>query len=172
MNHNSHSNDEEQLVAYLDGELDANSADAVEQRLARDESFRALLARLQNAWDLLDELPQPTVDESFTQTTVEMVAVKMSEGAASETVAMHREARVRNLGWIVAVAACSVVGFFGVRQWQTGPDRALLHDLPVIEKIDEYSEVEDLEFLLALYEEGLFVDDGLGDESTDSETSQ
>ena len=48
----------EQLVAYLDGELDAESSLQVERRLAEDAEFRRELRQLQRAWDMLDELPK------------------------------------------------------------------------------------------------------------------
>ena len=65
----------EKLVAYLDGELDAESSQQVERRLAEDPGYRHELKQMQRAWDLLDELPRAEVSETFTQTTVEMVAL-------------------------------------------------------------------------------------------------
>jgi anti-sigma factor RsiW len=60
----------EELVAYLDGELDAAARQSVEERLARDAEYRSHLQSLQQAWDLLDELPRSSASESFTRTTV------------------------------------------------------------------------------------------------------
>ncbi len=74
-------NDEayEQLVAYLDGELDAETSKQVERRLAENVEYRRELQQLQRAWDMLDELPRAEVSESFTQTTVEMVALSAAQ---------------------------------------------------------------------------------------------
>ena len=76
---------EEELSAYLDGELDAESVRKVERRLARDGSYQLELQRLERAWRLLDDLPRATVDESFTKSTIEMVAVA-EESNTLETV--------------------------------------------------------------------------------------
>ena len=50
----------QELVAYLDGELDAETSTRVEQRLTEDDDYRTQLQQLQRTWDLLDELaPSP-----------------------------------------------------------------------------------------------------------------
>jgi negative regulator of sigma E activity len=143
----STSADHEQLVAYLDGELTPAEAQQVERRLSRDEGFRQLLKGLQEAWDMLDELPQPTVDDSFTQTTVEMVAVRMSDEVGRD------QQRMRHRKWLgyamqgTLVAASLVLGFWGVRHWQKQSDLELLRDLSVIEHVDLYNQLVDLAFL-------------------------
>ena len=63
---------EEQLVAYLDGELDDESSRSLEQRLATDSTLRLQLGRLERTWDLLDQLGRAEVGETFTRTTIEM----------------------------------------------------------------------------------------------------
>jgi anti-sigma factor RsiW len=70
------------LVAYLDGELDAQQTQAVEDRLSSDAVYRQQLRELQQTWDLLDQLPKADVDETFTRTTLSMVAVSVSGDAA------------------------------------------------------------------------------------------
>ena len=47
----------EELVAYLDGELDAVGTDRIENLLASNPAIRSELRRLEQTWDLLDELP-------------------------------------------------------------------------------------------------------------------
>ena len=46
----------EELTAYLDGEVDAEHARRIEERLARDEGYRRQLQGLQRTWDMLDQL--------------------------------------------------------------------------------------------------------------------
>ena len=48
---------DEELVAYLDGQLDPESARQVEQRLASEETARRRLQQLAQSWDMLDQLP-------------------------------------------------------------------------------------------------------------------
>ena len=71
----------EQLVAYLDGELDDESSRQIEERLTSDSTLREQLGQLERTWDALDELEQIEVDEEFAQTTIEMVAVAAERNA-------------------------------------------------------------------------------------------
>jgi len=64
---------DEELTAYLDGELSAEDSAALERRLVGDEYLRTRLATLRRSYDLLDELPEAPHRKSFTQTTIEMV---------------------------------------------------------------------------------------------------
>ena len=43
--------DDEQLVAYLDGELTGNQREQLEQRLLDDDTLRMRLQQLQSGWD-------------------------------------------------------------------------------------------------------------------------
>ncbi len=61
---------DEQLTAYLDGELSPKESLSIEQALVEDESLRLRLAELRKAYDLLDELPETPHDQRFTQSTL------------------------------------------------------------------------------------------------------
>jgi anti-sigma factor RsiW len=154
---------DEEIVAYLDGELDREAALAIERRLAEEPAYRARLTRLQQAWDLLDNLGRTEADEDFTHSTVAMVTVKASE----DTTTGHDLARRRKqlawagLGALALVAA--VAAFVVVDNRLNSENRALVRDLPVIERVDEYSNIENVDFLKQLQKEGLFaaeVNDG------------
>jgi anti-sigma factor RsiW len=64
---------EEELVAYLDGELPEEEARLIEQRLANDPDLRRRALLLKKTYDLLDYLPQPVVSENFTTRTLEKI---------------------------------------------------------------------------------------------------
>jgi anti-sigma factor RsiW len=151
----------EELVAYLDGELDMETNRRVERRLAHDATFRRQLRELQQSWDLLDHLPRAEVDESFTESTIAMVALRTSDDRRSTETTDRRHSRFV----LVSAAACAVAVFaaaFSATRWWAGhQDRQLLQDLPVIERIDEYRYAESLEFLRLLEREGLFVEGGI-----------
>jgi len=147
---------DEEIVAYLDGELDREAALAIERRLADDPAYRARLTRLQQAWDLLDNLGRTEADENFTQSTVAMVTVKASD---ESTAGLSQARRRKMLGWaglggLALVAA--VAAFVAVDRRLNSENRALVRDYPVIERFDEYSNVESVEFLKRLQKEGLF----------------
>ena len=147
---------DEELVAYLDGELDAEAVVRFEARLADHANLRQKLQQHRRTWDLLDELPRINVDDQFTQTTVEMVAISVADEVEN---ASHHESLRATLGWLIGggvALAASLVGYTWVASIVAAPNRQLVEDLRVIENLDEYRAVEDIEFLRALEREGLF----------------
>ncbi|HEY1600475.1 MAG TPA: hypothetical protein VGG64_12790 [Pirellulales bacterium] len=145
---------DEQLVSYLDGELDAAESREVEEALAQNPRVRQELQQLERSWQLLDELPRTQVDESFTRSTVEMIAVQAEKDlVAIQAQLPQRRRRV----WLVAAGAlltAAVAGFLTSTVLTQRADEKLLSDLPVIENFDQYREVEDLEFLRMLKSQG------------------
>jgi anti-sigma factor RsiW len=145
---------DEQLVSYLDGELDAAESREVEEALAQNPRVRQELQQLERSWQLLDELPRTQVDESFTRSTVEMIAVQAEKDlVAIQAQLPQRRRRV----WLVAAGAlltAAVAGFLSSTVLTQRADEKLLSDLPVIENFDQYREVEDLEFLRMLKSQG------------------
>ena len=154
----------EQLVAYLDGELDSGARRVLEQRLADDDECRQTLRQLQRSWDLLDELPKAEADEGFTQSTLSMVSVTAKEEADRRVAARTRNVRIAQwIGAGGAVAAC-LAGYFVVSWFAERGNRQLLRDLPVVQRLDEYRYAVDIEFLRMLEKEGLFVEEPIRDE--------
>ena len=146
----------EQLTSYLDGELDADGVRRVEERLTRDAVYRAELQRLERAWDLLDRLPRAAVQDSFTKTTMEMVAVAAAEEAAAVQASLpHRRRRQRLLGAFATLTA-GLVGFvIGHSLWPNSNEQ-LLRDLNVLQNFELYYQADDIEFLRLLDREGVF----------------
>lgn len=148
-----------ELVAYLDGELDAEASRRVEERLARDTSARRELQTLEKTWGLLNWLPRTEVGESFTHTTVEMIAVKASEDARRGKGRRSGIRRLRNWSIAASVVALAVLTATTVWLLPPSPNDELMSDLPVIENLDPYIEVGDVEFLRMLKDEELFDDE-------------
>ncbi|MEX0792868.1 MAG: hypothetical protein WD045_07000 [Pirellulaceae bacterium] len=148
---------DEQLVAYLDGELSPTQRAEVERRLAEDETYRVRLEELDQTWEMLDTLPKADLDdEKFMRSTVEMITV-----AASQELETYQERR-RLRGWVQYIAgtllivAAMVTGSQLVSHYQTREDRWLIENLPIVENVDAYQRVESVEFLDRLNREGLF----------------
>ena len=142
-----------EMVAYLDGELDVQQVADVEKRLSEDPEYRVRLQQLQQAWDLLDELPRSKGDEQFTRSTVEIVVVKAREEA-------ERRTWLPRLGGLLLVMGVSLAGYLFSWQLANRDNRQLIQDLPVIEKMSQYKEAESLEFLRMLVKEGVFETEG------------
>ncbi len=159
-NRNRREEIDEELVAYLDGELDADQSLQIEQRLSSDPGYRERLRELERTWDMLDELPTGEPTESFTQSTLELVL-------SDDTLRQRKQQRtlwtlpLRVLTFSVVPLALFTLAFALTRYNQNRPYRQLLSDLPVIENIDMFTKVEDIRFLELLDQEGLF-GEGMG----------
>jgi hypothetical protein len=91
---------DEELTAYLDGELPVQDSASLEQRLVGDESLRTRLAELRKAYDLLDELPETPHSKSFTQTTIEMVIADLKRSGPRVAVDPQESVHARSsVGW-------------------------------------------------------------------------
>jgi anti-sigma factor RsiW len=147
---------QEELVAYLDGELDTASEQELEHRLAVDAEAREELHRLERAWSALDHLPRAEVDGTFTQSTIEMVAYHAEEEVQliEKTSAWRR--RVGVLLGIACLLLAGMGGYWMVQRLAPDPNEQLVRDLPVLENLDQYTQVDSVEFLRMLKESGLF----------------
>ncbi|REK06778.1 MAG: hypothetical protein DWQ37_22305 [Planctomycetota bacterium] len=150
----------DELTAYLDGELDAEAVRRVEERLARDADYRQELHKLERAWDLLDGLPRATVDDEFTKSTLEMVALSASQEAEAVAQELPRRRRRQRIVGIVSMVAALLVGFVVGTQIWPDPNRDMLMDLPVLEDLDLFYQADNIEFLRLLEEEDLFPAEG------------
>jgi anti-sigma factor RsiW len=143
------------LSAYLDNELDGQGRERVEQLLASDGAARQELSRLRQAWDLLDRLPRAEVGVSFTQTTVEMVAL----AAVDRQSPPRRAGRwLRPLMIVAGLAAAGYGGFALGRLAWPDHNEQLLQDLPLVEHLDAYQQAGSIDFLRKLDREHLFSD--------------
>ena len=149
---------EEQLVAYLDGELDAEAAQRIEELLATNAEVRDALQRLDRTWDLLDELDRPEVGDRFAQSTLEMVAVAATKDAAEvRAKAPSTRRRRRNLMGVGIVVA-GLVGFAAVALFAPDRNRQLLRDLPILENLGPYRQIKDVQFLRTLHSKDVFAE--------------
>lgn len=163
----------EDLVAYLDGELDAEAAHALEAKLNLDAAARAEAEALRRTWEMLDYLPRPEPAAAFTSRTLERVSSLRLQPLPA---AAARDTRGRlwllGAGWAAGVLLAATLGFAGVNWlWQskraptppTKPidvDALLVQELRLIENKRLYDLVDDVGFLRALDEPDLFGDDG------------
>jgi len=147
---------EEELVAYLDGELDSEAITRVEMRLSADADYRQRLAELQKAWELLDKLPRSEPTEAFTNSTIAMVAI--TANSEVETSNLRRNRLKRWVGPLAAMAVgmAGIIGFSLTRAVLTDPNEVLIEELPVIENLDLYLYADDIEFVRSLDQSGLF----------------
>ncbi|NQV28932.1 MAG: hypothetical protein HQ518_31645 [Rhodopirellula sp.] len=157
----------EDLVAYLDGELPDEQASQVEKSLAENASVRRDVEQLTKTFDLLDLLPEPKASDGFAEKTLTAIRTqsspRKSETTDEVTSATQASAMSRRVvEWGIRVAAfagllvAATIGFNRSFRQDSEPIDELLTELPVIQRLDEYQETGDVEFLKALSESGLF----------------
>src|SRR5262245_7111665 len=89
--------DREDLIAYLDGELDEEATRAVESQMNIDPTVRSEVESLKRTWDLLDYLPRPEPSPNFTHRTLDRLSTRETQTALGQK-------RVRR--WLTG-AACA-----------------------------------------------------------------
>ncbi|HEY1785253.1 MAG TPA: hypothetical protein VGG30_06870, partial [Pirellulales bacterium] len=150
--------DNDELIAYLDGELDPTSSQKVEERLKHDPAYRQALTVYERSWDMLDQLPRSTVDENFTRSTLQMVSLAAADEQQQRPAAGRFDRRQWGTVVLVAIAALAL-GYAGGRTVWPDPNRELLQDLPVLEDLDLYEQAGSIDFLRRLADTGLFGDE-------------
>jgi hypothetical protein len=149
----------EQLVAYLDGELGTEDSRRIEQMLATDPKVRLTLQQLDRTWHMLGELDTTPVDDRFTQSTLEMVAV----AAAAEVEQIRAEKpRLRRRRWFVAVVSVVLAGISGyllAGQLLPNPAKRMQQEWPILANLDMYEELGGRDFLNRLHDEKMFTEE-------------
>ncbi len=163
----SDSRQSENLVAYLDGELNDDAASRVEETLTEQAPIRQEVEKLTRVWELLDLLPESKASAKFAERTLSAIQTRQAEaeGEAADTRPIatqrdrHWKPRLRNSGirfaGLLGLIIVGTAGFNGAFLRDTGAMDQLLNNLPVIERLDEYREVGSLEYLQKLNDSGL-----------------
>jgi anti-sigma factor RsiW len=156
------------LVAYLDGELEGGTAQAIEAKLARNPTARAEVEQLRRAWELLDYLPKPEPSASFTHRTLERIG-PLATGVQPKRMPIKLPRWAFGVGWAASVLLAMVGGYLALTLLPKGgprnseqADLDLVRDLRVIENKRMYELVDNFEFLKDLDQPDLFGEDPRG----------
>lgn len=145
------------LVAYLDGELDDTQSREIEHMLATSPVVRNEVEVLTRTWELLDTLPRPEAGEDFTHRTMSTIRLDEYREPISEQPWFQKTLRAMYVtGSVIAVIAVGATAFLATNQWVPHETEPLIQEQPLIENLDQYREVGDLEFLRDLESTGLF----------------
>ena len=146
----------EELTAYLDGELAGEELSAVEQRLQDDPSYLAQMQKLQQSWDLLDVLPATQGYDGFVKTTMELAAGDSDRDFKKKSW-MGKGLLTKLAMFLLLPGAVFASGYAVTNQQITAPYRQLIRELPLIENHDRYSKMNfEIDFLTKLNEASLF----------------
>ena len=153
---------DEQLTAYLDGELSPAEAAALETSLVDDERLRIRLAELRQAYDLLDEVPETPHNQRFTKSTLELVIKDLSatpkQPHASQAAVLPKPFTkpIRQRAWptfLGLVGLCAVTGAVIASVVATIETRRQLQDLGLIAGIHGLKDVNEVSIAVKLSQE-------------------
>ena len=152
--------DRENIVAYLDGELDEKAAHEIETRINLDPAFRAEAEALKQAWGMLDFLPRQEASTNFTHRTMEQLVLRPKETGRMPQ--LGGVSWLRGAAWAAIVLVAVGVGWWlaGVIESRSGrtpiEDETLVRHLRIIEKMPLLEQIDDIEFLRSLDHPDLF----------------
>lgn len=163
----------EELVAFLDGELDPNTAESVRARIGSDPKLRSEAESLQKAMDALDFLPKAKPSPTFTTKTVSQVipvlpaAISSTAPVAATMPALPTPpAPAPAWFWPFALGVILLSGVLGYagRMLLTKNDDAeinarMLKDVGLLQNLKLYRNIDSIDFLQRLDSPDLFRDD-------------
>jgi anti-sigma factor RsiW len=147
---------DQELVAYLDGEADSVTARRLEELLARDPQMQERARSLERAWDTLDLLPRSRASDSFTTSTVEMIAIQESQLAETKGASAKAKRVAQAFVGGLALLAIATTGYAVGSGLAARHNAQLLQHLPLIEHLDQFQQLEDVQFLRRLHDSGVF----------------
>ncbi|GAB4153916.1 MAG: hypothetical protein Tsb009_30420 [Planctomycetaceae bacterium] len=156
----------ENLVAYLDGELDEETVEILEATLAKSPEARHEVDMLMRTWALMDELPQPNPSQEFTVRTLTAVKTEALTEQNGNRISWYRHARrgIMLGGFAILIGVAAFLGYHATYSLMPDENEPIIQELEVIENLDNYSDVRDIEFLRELAREKVF------DEESDDKT--
>jgi anti-sigma factor RsiW len=177
---------DEELSAFLDGELDGDRTRELSAEATRDPKLRGKLDEYQKTWELLDHLPKAEPSANFTERTLSrveplpalpsvlattigqsaLVAPPVPNNASTFAAAIQQRSRPRWF-WPTLVIIGVVAGFAGKRLIAPATLRddaeqagQIVRDVRILRHLELYRHVDDFEFLKALGEADYFGDEG------------
>ena len=140
--------DQQEVVAYLDGELEEELARRLRDKMQSHPTMREEVEEYQETWDLLDLLDAPPADADLKTRTIELAPL---EDLATDDWPVTRarlSARERwgwwlaGSVWIVALVGCFLAGLAltypaaaPAIDHQINQNRALYEEYPLLEKV-------------------------------------
>ncbi len=139
------------LVAYLDGELDPQDSQTLATKLTRSATARREIENLERTWELLDFLPRPRASPSLTSRTLTEALRVEDQGGQLFSQAQGLALVLIRAAVCVAIMLLTLgLAYVATRWVWPDPTARLIRDLPIAEHLEEYQDVESLEFLQTL----------------------
>lgn len=150
---------DEELVAYLDGELSPNEASKIERCLAEDADLQRRAYELNQSWVLLDCLPDSQPNSKLAESTIELVALQLQQEQKQSL-----RSRARQFFWPllgVATLALFGLGVTAANFRQGWRERQFMRTLPLITRYADLRLIDGLPWLEKLAEIDQLIEAGL-----------
>jgi anti-sigma factor RsiW len=149
----------ENLVAYLDGELDEAATQKIEQTLAENSDVRGEVESLARTFEMLDELPRQEVSEEFTAHTLSTIQVSRQSQTDKDDLQPRRvDNRILIAGWVVGLVLSVLLGVLIGGRFSRDDSARLVEEFPVVKDLDIYTEIGSIEYLQKLETDGVLND--------------
>ncbi len=146
--------DDEVLVAYLDGELDTEQTQKIDQQIATHADLRDRINQLRMTWDMLDELPVAPPSPRFAETTLVMAALSATEDPKYPSKSLSHWLRNNLIRiFIFSLPLLLLSGFFVSIINQKRAERQLLRDLPILVDWRALSNIDSQDWLEVLVDQ-------------------
>jgi len=148
--------DVETLVAYLDGELDAQNVRQMEDRLAVDADLREKMTSLEQTWNMLNELETVSADKALVRSTMEVVTLTIEKELCED------EKQLEKRKWFDRLILLATIIMFGIIGYQLAAlvgiqnKKQFAKDIPIILNMSKYKEIGGFDFLQALSDKRVF----------------
>ncbi|MCH2212875.1 MAG: zf-HC2 domain-containing protein [Fuerstiella sp.] len=148
----------EQLVAYLDGELDGEQSAGIEKHLSEDPKLRQLAEELDRTWGMLDALESVEASQEFSAQTMKTVAAADMDSQQRFSALVSRFAgswfNSHALTWfgigVIGTSCGLAISLLSGASPESTQAAELLRDIDVLQRYPEYSIVPDVELLREL----------------------
>lgn len=149
----------ENLVAYLDGELEESQTRQIETVLSGSTVARNDVELLAKTYDLLELLPRPKASGEFTEKTLAVAKLGEVRTDFRRSPWYRRTQRgMRWLAWTALLVVISCTGYSVSRYRIPQEDDLLLDDLEIVRRLDDYEEAGSYQFLHRLSLEDQLLD--------------
>jgi hypothetical protein len=147
---------DEEIVAYLDGELAPEERDAFERRLAADPTLRARVDAERDAWNALSLLDVEAPNERLPDAVVERLDSETQAELLALTASLRRRRALRALLLGSTALLLAALGFVLFSRLFPDVQTRRERDFRVVERLAQLEIVGDFDYLTALDASGLF----------------
>jgi len=145
----------EQLVAYLDGELDGEQSAAIEKQLRKDSELRHTAEALDRTWGMLDVLEPVVAGNEFSRQTMKTVIATYSRPVQKQSLSVRRLLAVllsrQSLAWCAVGAIGALCGLGLSRLYgpseQSVQTTEMLSEIDMLERYPRYRIIPDADSL-------------------------